>query len=390
MTYTLEIHQVYVGHGDATVIAIQNDTDRSYVFKTLIDASTSSGLNKLLEYFHDNFKNADFDVAVASHYHDDHLNGLACGLGTGMFTRTIVDVGGYDLTDIDPTTGDTMQNGVAVPNANPPQGTPNPPYAPNDSALFKRYKWVLKYNALPDRTPPIQRAGLNCPADFGNAVTLATISGVPVTLKCHAGNGYVQGTVARNTGGNADNPNNYCLAFILEYGAFRYFTGGDLGGSGGSYYDHESLLAQYLAANYPDNGHVCAFKSNHHGSDHSNNATFLTTMRPAVCVTSVGQHSGHKLPGGDFLNRLNATTTPNTNQGFFFTDLGDFGGGADRLTQANGLFSARANTTYDAGGGSAFVIRVAEHNNRKTQSSFTVWKGNRPNTRAQVASFDCH
>ena len=384
MTYTFEIHQVYVGHGDATVIAVQNDADRSYVFKMLIDASTSSGLNKLLEYFYDNFKNTEFNVAIASHYHDDHLNGLACGLGTVMSAQSIIDVGGYDLTNVEP------GSGQAVPNAQPPQGVANPPYVPADSGLFKRYMEALKYSALPDRPTPIQRAAHNFPADFGNAVTLGVISGVPLTLKCHAANGYVQGTAARNTGGNADNPNNYCLAFILEYGAFRYFTGGDLGGSGGSYYDHESLLAQYLAANYPNNGHVCAFKSNHHGSDHSNNANFLNAMRPSVCVTSVGQHSGHKLPGGDFLTRLNATTTPNNNQGFFFTDLADFGGGADRLTQANGLFGARANTVYDAGGGSAVVIRVAEHANRTTQSSFTVWKGNKPNARTQVASFDCH
>jgi hypothetical protein len=390
MTQTLEIHHIYVGHGDATAIAIRDDLTGDYPFKMLIDASTSSGLNHLLQYFYRNFRGSEFNLAVASHYHDDHLNGLAVGIGSGIDVQYIHDIGGYDLTNIDPGTGDTIQNGAAVPNANPPQGTPDPPYTPDGSALFKRYKGALKFSALPNHTPSLQRLPVNYPANFGQGIRLGVINGVPVDLKCHAANGYVQGTVARNTGGNANNPNNYCLGFILEYGEFRYFTGGDLGGSGGSYFDHESLLAQYLAANYPNNGHVCAFKSNHHGSDHSNNTNFLTAMRPAVCVTSVGQNSHHKLPGGDFITRLNATTTLGAQQGFFFTDLVDYGGGADRLTQANGLFSARANTVYDAGGGQTFVIRVEEHANRTTQSVFSVWRGHAPNTRAKVADFNCH
>jgi hypothetical protein len=33
------------------------------------------------------------------------------------------------------------------------------------------------------------------------------------------------------------NANNFTLAFILSCGEFRYFIGGDLGGSGGTYID---------------------------------------------------------------------------------------------------------------------------------------------------------
>jgi hypothetical protein len=367
MTRSLEIHHIYVGHGDATVVAIKDDQSGNYLYKLLIDASTSSGLGYLLDYFANNFANSDFDLVIASHYHDDHLNGLAIGLGQGIHAESVLDVGGYDLTNIAPGTG------TAVPNANPPV-LPNPPYLPTGTALFDRYLEGVKYSALPDRMNPIQRYAQNYPANFGVAIPLGTINGVNITLKCHAANGYVQGTAARNTGGNPNNPNNYCLAFILEYGAFRYFTGGDLGGSGGNYYDHESLLANYLQGNYPQNGHVCAFKSNHHGSDHSNNTNFLNVLRPAVCITSVGLNGAHRLPGGNFLTRLNATTTPNTNQGFYFTNLGDFGAGSNRLTQANGLFSARANTTYNPGGGTTFMIRVGQHANNSTQSIFSVYR----------------
>jgi beta-lactamase superfamily II metal-dependent hydrolase len=388
MPQTLEIHHVYVGHGDATIIAVLNETTSEYVFKLLIDASTDHGLLNLCEYIQRNLRTSVLDMVIASHYHDDHLRGIASGLGTVIEAGTILDVGGYDLTPVEP------EIGTAVPNANPPQNVANPPYVPDATGLFKAYLEVVKFSALPDRMPPIQRNVQTYPGNFGVPLTLATINGVPVTLKCHAGNGYVQGTAARNTGGNADNPNNYCLAFIIEYGEFRYFTGGDLGGSGGSYYDHESLLAQYLAANYPNNGHVCAFKSNHHGSDHSNNTNFLNAMRPAVCVTSVGLHNGHKLPGNGFMTRLAASTTPNNKQGFFFTNLGTFDG-ADRRAQANGLFGARANTTFDAGngtqnGGQTYVIRVAEHQNRTTQSLFSVWRGHSPNSRVEVVSFNCH
>jgi hypothetical protein len=36
------------------------------------------------------------------------------------------------------------------------------------------------------------------------------------------------------------NANNFTLAFILSCGEFRYFIGGDLGGSGGTYIDQET------------------------------------------------------------------------------------------------------------------------------------------------------
>lgn len=381
MPHTLEIHHVYVGHGDATVIAVRDDTRGVYTFKALIDASTSSGHNKLAWYFSHNFGNSDFDLAIASHYHDDHLRGLAEGLGTTIHATSLLDIGGYDLTDIEP------NEGTAVPNANPPVVTTNAPYAPAGQGLFDAYRTAVKYSALRP-FGALTRHPYNFPADFNRPITLATINNVPVTLTCYAANGFVYGTTARNTGGNANNPNNYCLAFILQYGAFRYYTGGDLGGSGGSYYDHETLLANALANVFPVSGlvpagHVCAFKSNHHGSDHSNNTNFLNRLRPTVCVTSVGQHKGHGLPGTGFLGRLNASTSPSGHQGFFFTDMLP-----GRRATANGLFNTRANTTYEAGSGTAYILKVAQHQTNATASIFSVHRFTIPATVPATTSTD--
>jgi hypothetical protein len=378
MTQSLEIHHAYVGHGDATVIAIRDDTTGRYTFKALIDASTSSGHNKLTWYFANNFGNSDFNLVIASHYHDDHIRGIADGLAHTFQALRILDVGGYDLTGLEP------DPGTAVPKATPPKVKDNAPYAPVGQGLFDSYRSAIKRAALPGKQDigQLERLPLSFPGHFGVPITLATINGVPVTLKCYAANGYVHGTPDRHTGGNAQNPNNYTLAFILEYGAFRYFTGGDLGGSGGSYYDHESLLASALPSIFPKAGstpagHVCAFKANHHGSDHSNNATFLERMSPTVCVTSVGQHKGHGLPGADFLDRLNGTTSPSGHQGFFFTDLLP-----GRRKTANELFDSqsRPNTTYQYGRGAAYIIRVEQHQENATKSIFSVYKFVIPDT----------
>jgi competence protein ComEC len=389
MPLALEIHHVNVGHGDATVIALRDDTKFPvHQYKLLIDASTENGLGKLVYYFVENFNGSEFNLAIASHYHDDHLRGLAEGLGAGIHSKCIMDVGGYDLTSIQ-STENPSDAGVAAPNVNPAPYPANPPDIPdpNETRLFLNYLKGVKFSSHQG----LERIRLNPPSakgeyPLGQGITLFQLGGIPVNLACIAGNGFAAGGASRDTG-RSTNPNNYCLAFLLTYGAFSYFTGGDLGGGGSGYADHEKSLASWITS---QTNHVCAFKSNHHGSDHSNSNAFLTSMRPAVCVTSVGTHKGHKLPGGNFLDRLNATTTIGKLQGFFFTNLADFEGGANRLTKATGLFSNRANTIFKSGPAS-YMIEVLPHDKAATNSVFSVYTGANPRERgAPIATFNCH
>lgn len=226
----------------------------------------------------------------------------------------------------------------------------------------------------------------------------------PIQLRCVGAWGFTLGaggTVVDNWNKGASK-NDPTLAFVLECGAFRYFLGGDMGGeASGSYIDQETTLIQGFQSIYTGsktyfpkggdpitNGHICGFKANHHGSKHSNNATFLGGMKPAVCVTSVGSFSSWHLPSIRFLNRLNATTSLTdsivppfaTKQGFYFTNLLNFPTkGVMPKKTADGLFDARANTAFDYSRKKSsrflngFVVRVPINDGLKNKSLFAVY-----------------
>lgn len=79
--------------------------------------------------------------------------------------------------------------------------------------------------------------------------------------------------------------NDLSFAFLLSYGGFRYFTGGDLGGQDHSgYANGEVPVAKYLKAKGGTNFHFCAFKVSHHGSLESTSTDFLNLVTPTLAV----------------------------------------------------------------------------------------------------------
>ena len=82
-----------------------------------------------------------------------------------------------------------------------------------------------------------------------------------------------------------DDENARSVALVVEYGAFRYFTGGDLTGGGGNppyqTIDLETPLAPLV-------GDVDVMKVPHHGSHTSSNETFLKTLQPEAAIISAG------------------------------------------------------------------------------------------------------
>ncbi|UOQ70183.1 MBL fold metallo-hydrolase [Hymenobacter cellulosilyticus] len=364
----LEIHHININNGDASVIRVlYKDGSEA---KVLIDGGQTNYSELLLPYMKARFSNTQFDYTILTHYHNDHYKGLL-GLGTGdIRSSQYTDLGGY-----------SMRPYVSAPNlANvQPRDTTNP-WATEGIFDGTMDDYVTAIGKAADMFGLKRFQPINKPTDkvsemVGVMMPLGSFEEgtkkVPINFRCVAAWGFTQdnGKVTDNWNRGASK-NDPSLGFVLECGEFRYFFGGDMGGStAGSYIDQETTLAagfQYLykgaksyfkpAAAY--DGHMCGFKANHHGSDHSNNSTFLSTMRPAVCVTSAGDNSGWHLPSVGFINRLNATqpitlpadlTAPNQSaQGFFFTNLYDFAQG-ESLTRATTLFGTRNRTAFSYG-----------------------------------------
>jgi beta-lactamase superfamily II metal-dependent hydrolase len=372
----LEIHHININNGDATAIRIIHE-DLTET-KVLIDGGQASPATYLLPYCNAMFKDNQFKFIILSHYHNDHYNGLTALKDGSIRGEYYVDLGGYNIRGF---VADSALARIQPRDTTCPwtdsigifDGVTMVDYVKAVGKATEKFG-LKRYGPMTTTTDQINSLiGVVIPLD----TFLSGGKKVPISLRCVAAWGFTQGNNAVvdnwNRGASKNDPS---LGFVLECGQFRYFLGGDMGGqASGSYIDQETTLAtgfQYLyrgaksyykpAAGY--DGHVCGFKANHHGSDHSNNSTFLNTMRPAVCVTSAGDNDGWHLPSVGFLNRLNATTgvTPLADtpinpspppfvkmQGFFFTNLKNFSGGNNSLTVANNLFGTRLKTGYQYG-----------------------------------------
>ena len=105
--------------------------------------------------------------------------------------------------------------------------------------------------------------------------------------------------------GPPPNENDHSVAFVLRFGRFDYWLGGDLSGelfdlTGSRYHDVETAVARGLAD-------VDVYRANHHGSDHSSNPVFLAQIDPEVTIISVGAGNPHGHPGRATLRRLAST-----------------------------------------------------------------------------------
>jgi len=241
----LEIHHLNVGQADATLIVSPTGTTM------LIDGgNTGNGTNIICPYL-TGLGITRLNYIVCSHYHGDHMGGL-----------------------------DEVINSLGVVNVDTVfdrgRGAPLP-----DNTSFDEYEAAA--NAT----------GRRKTIELGQIINL----GGGVLMKCLATDGEVFNYGAVNNATKSEN--DLSIGWLLSYGSFQYYTGGDLGGDTTYYADNETPLAAQV-------GDVDAMKVNHHGSRYSTNQTFLDSLKPEVAFIAVGAGNSYGHPTQTVLNRLAA------------------------------------------------------------------------------------
>lgn len=281
----VKIHQLGLGDGDCTLIEIidykpnmmvptldtaiilidaqRNKQDASFEIIEFIENKLGpKGLNRKI-----------IDYVILSHVHIDHYGNMVDALESLMdsdyevsyvfdrlaLNETDID---WDLNDIDECY-DELSTGKLSASAN-------------------AYKKFIKEN-FPTSNFPIfagsdlldnrfTNTRMLCVAAFGS--TIDPTDGSKLFFIPWTGSVY-----------KPKSENDLSFAFLLSYGGFRYFTGGDLGGQDNSgYANGEVPVAEYLKAKGGTNFHFCAFKVSHHGSEESTSEEFLALVNPTLAI----------------------------------------------------------------------------------------------------------
>ncbi len=241
----LKIYQIDVNTGDAALIVSPTN---KYILLDAGDDRYNYG-DTVLRFLR-NLDITHLDNIIVSHYHQDHIGGIP---------RVIYGLSGTNTNDS--LLGWCYDRGDTY-----------------TTSTFINYK-----NAVGSKRRTI---GLGETLDLGAGAFMF----------CVAKNGKVMNgdSVLPNT-----EENYRSLVWVLQYGRFRFYTGGDLVGYNVSgERDVETKVAPVI-------GKVDVIKVNHHGSRNSSNPTFLDSLRPKSAIISQGVHPvNNNHPHQEALDRL--------------------------------------------------------------------------------------
>jgi competence protein ComEC len=397
---TLEIHQIGIGQGDAALLvvrdpvklenllntnhiaipaikyqmlfeALENNLDLTGTadYAVLIDAGDGGAQgDKICEYLTD-LGVEKIDDLILSHYHRDHFGGF----------KAIIEDCDVEFE----TAWDRADEGSD----------------PEISNQCQR-QWIdVLATAGIDR----RRAGPD-----GTYIDLKADGDAVIKLTCIAGNGYVIDDDERL---ESDDENDYSLAWILQYGAFRWYTGGDLNGIDDKKFDMETpMIDRVIAADNSTffdrdddhelhDGHICAFKIGHHGGQESTNNYFLSMMSPKVAMVSCGASERYHHPKISTLNQLDADrddtwdteyykdadhpgiedSYPNTLKNYYLTALMKHQDPKMTNADYNTFYKKIGTPAFDRGIVAGDIILVVDDNEIATNSDFAVyWTGKAP------------
>ncbi|MCL5036242.1 MAG: MBL fold metallo-hydrolase [Chloroflexi bacterium] len=261
----LEIHHLYVDQADCTFII--GPTGKTL----LVDCgektwNSHANADRVADYIMSRLGINTIDYFVATHYHADHI-GYASEPPKGGIRYMIEDKGIVVKKIID-------------------RGFEN--FGTTGGTLWKYQDWA---ESLKNRKEASEGTSM---IDLG--------PGVIVDILALNGNGQIP---PGDLSGVRSPPseNDYSISLKISYGPFDYFIAGDLSGEtikssfGYTYNDIETSLA-------PQVGDIEVYKVSHHGSSHSSNEYFVSTLHPEVAIFSYGRNNKFHHPDPAVVDRL--------------------------------------------------------------------------------------
>jgi competence protein ComEC len=398
---TLEIHQINVGQGDATLIVLRNvvalelkltaagiavpaanlkynmaieavkagaNLAGTVNYAVLIDAGLGSVQGTKIYNYMQKIGVTKVDMMALSHFHGDHYGGFK----TLMTTYNVLPDFAYHRGGLDR---------FPKPSAGSRAG----------------YTTILTREGKP----------LNAADPNATVIRLGTPANNDIKLTCTASNGRVLRDLDPANRVASNDENNYSTSWVLQYKSFRFYTGGDLNGMEFTRGDLETPMIDNMIAHdgatFIDHatdaairpGHICAFKLNHHGGQESTNDYFLAMMQPKVALLSCGYSRSYYHPKIEVLKSLDAsyvanwnttdyvdashpglpTSFPNTIVNYYLTNLMDGRDPKMQTADYNGLYTqiGTAATNGIIGGD---IMVVVDDNDIATESKFAVyWNG---------------
>ncbi|GAB3806096.1 hypothetical protein GCM10028819_40730 [Spirosoma humi] len=307
----LDIHQINTGQGNASFIVFPDGTSLLVDAGGInpIDWRTNKPRNNpvkpnatrqagewIARYVRNvlRFQNEPaIDYAIVTHFHDDHMG--------SPLNRTKRGAGGYVLTGITEV-GDHVPIRKLLDRGWPTYSYPRSQDTDSMVANYRRFlAWQVQHKGMVVEPFKAGRNDqvtlLSHPEKYAVEVRNIAVNGELWTGKGTATQTLFPDLTALKA---ADYPNeNMCsIAFQIRYGAFDYFSGGDIQGvlqfGAPAWHDVETPIARVVRP-------VDVQLVDHHGYADSQNGALVASLRPRVFIIPAWA-SSH--PGRDVLERL--------------------------------------------------------------------------------------
>lgn len=308
----LDIHQISTGRGEATLLILPDGTsllvdasgktveEAPFTLPTRPDASRAPG-EWVARYARGALPPpaSGIDYALISHLHGDHMGAIVADSPRAA-------EGGYQLSGITEI-AEHLRIGEVLDRGWPDYSYPRPVKNRTVDNYRQFLAWqVARRGMKVERFVPGRMDQIvlrHRPRDYPSfSIRNLVVNGVVWTGEGQATRDLLAPAAGAQRSGDPEE-NVLSTAFRLRYGAFDYFSGGDLSARDVEIDPSQPNVETAVAR---ASGAVDAMKANHHGSWDANSAPFLRLLQPRVIVVG-SRAEGH--PATNTYARMTSTAT---------------------------------------------------------------------------------